>query len=85
MTTWATRICPRSSCILLPPARYLRDWLFFEVSPYVQFEEEEDWNTVLGFFGKIEIIFGFSGTGNGDRVDDLAVLTGDLEPAARAS
>lgn len=22
--------------------RYLRDWLFFEVSPYVQFEEEED-------------------------------------------
>ena len=50
--------------------RYLRDWLFFEVSPYVKFEEEEDWNTVLGFFGKVEIIFGFSGTGNGDRVDD---------------
>ena len=58
--------------------RYLRDWLFFEVSPYVKFEEEEDWNTVLGFFGKIEIIFGFSGTGNGDRVDDPGSPDRDL-------
>ena len=58
--------------------RYLRDWLFFEVSPYVQFEEEEDWNTVLGFFGKVEIIFGFSGTGNGDRVDDPGSPDRDL-------
>ena len=58
--------------------RYLRDWLFFELSPYVQFEEEEDWNTVLGFFGKVEIIFGFSGHGIGDRVDDPGSPDRDL-------
>lgn len=50
--------------------RYLRDWLFFEVSPYVRFEDDEDWDPEIGFFAKVEVNFGFSRSAKKGRLDE---------------
>ena len=39
--------------------RFLREWLFYEVSPRVTFPEEEDWDPELAVLFKIDMNIGF--------------------------
>lgn len=41
--------------------QFLRDWLFFEISPRVNFPKDRDWEPNWGLLLRIEIHFGFAG------------------------
>jgi len=41
--------------------QFLRDWLFYEISPRVNFPRDEDWEPNWGLLFRIEINLGFSG------------------------
>lgn len=39
--------------------KFLRDWLFFEISPRVNFPKDKDWEANFGLLFRIEMNFGF--------------------------
>ncbi|MDD3618202.1 MAG: hypothetical protein RBR09_11535 [Desulfobulbaceae bacterium] len=41
--------------------QFLRRWLFYEISPRVNFPRDDDWNPNYGLLFRIELIFGFTG------------------------